>query len=421
MRDPELVQRAERAAAALEKAWIHWRVRHGLGAGQLPPVSSYVGYSLTEPWGQPRVVFGIDADEAERLAAVLEGHDCVGPVHAEVSSRPERWQQAVAKATTAPELGGHSDGTHSARLLTEPVPAQPAGGQDAVQPPQARFPEDPAAPDAVMPRFPAEPVAPGGPVPSAQPQFAAEPVAPGGQVPSGQPQFAAEPVALGGPAQAPLPQEPAAPSAPQAPAASQGLGDPAAEDLTAEQPILPRALRQVTVTADPPTVLPADALAYLQDLAARSAAPQALPQQFPAAPVLPPARGGMPGSGEADQGDMAAVTVAPVPEEAQEPAPPMLAGYPGIVALRPRSVPQPEQPELSHVPAERQWRPDPADEAQQPAADDTAAAQAQDQVARARLMPVSKLNQTRRPAGPSPEVESWPPGDASQRSTDTAV
>jgi len=37
---------------------------HGLGTEPLPPVSSYVGYSLQEPWGQPRVVFGIDAGEA---------------------------------------------------------------------------------------------------------------------------------------------------------------------------------------------------------------------------------------------------------------------------------------------------------------------------------------------------------------------
>ncbi len=61
MRDPDLVHRAERAAAALEEAWIRWRARHGLSTGQLPPVSSYVGYSVEEPWGQPRVVFGIEA------------------------------------------------------------------------------------------------------------------------------------------------------------------------------------------------------------------------------------------------------------------------------------------------------------------------------------------------------------------------
>jgi hypothetical protein len=87
MRDPDLVLRAQRAASALERAWERWRVMHGFGADPLPPVSSYVGYSLEEPWGQPRVVFGIGAEEAEKLAAILDGHDCVGPVHAEVTGR----------------------------------------------------------------------------------------------------------------------------------------------------------------------------------------------------------------------------------------------------------------------------------------------------------------------------------------------
>jgi hypothetical protein len=90
MRDPELMQRADRAAIALEEAWERWRAMHGLGSEPLPPVSSYVGYSLEEPWGQPRVVFGLRADEAELLAALLDGHDCVGPIYAEVSTRPGR-------------------------------------------------------------------------------------------------------------------------------------------------------------------------------------------------------------------------------------------------------------------------------------------------------------------------------------------
>ena len=94
MRDPELMQRADRAAIALEEAWERWRAMHGLGAEPLPPVSSYVGYSLEEPWGQPRVVFGLRADEAELLAALLEGHDCVGPIYAEVSTRPD-WRRPV--------------------------------------------------------------------------------------------------------------------------------------------------------------------------------------------------------------------------------------------------------------------------------------------------------------------------------------
>ncbi len=56
MRDPDLVTRAQRAAVALERAWERWRAMHGLSAEPMPPVSSYVGYSIEEPWGRPRVV-----------------------------------------------------------------------------------------------------------------------------------------------------------------------------------------------------------------------------------------------------------------------------------------------------------------------------------------------------------------------------
>src|SRR5215510_14677799 len=90
MREPELVFKAQQAAAALERAWERWRIVHGVTADPMPAISSYVGYSLEEPWGQPRVVFGLRADEAELLASLLDGHDCVGPIYAEVSTRPDR-------------------------------------------------------------------------------------------------------------------------------------------------------------------------------------------------------------------------------------------------------------------------------------------------------------------------------------------
>jgi hypothetical protein len=76
MRDPELVARAQRAATRLETAWEQWRALHGLAVAPGQPVVSYVGYSLKEPWGEPRVVIGIDADEAEYLAEFLDRDEC---------------------------------------------------------------------------------------------------------------------------------------------------------------------------------------------------------------------------------------------------------------------------------------------------------------------------------------------------------
>jgi hypothetical protein len=72
MRDPELVARAQRAAARLESAWERWRALQGLGETPAQPVVGYVGYALKEPWGQPRAVIGFSAEEAERLAELLE-------------------------------------------------------------------------------------------------------------------------------------------------------------------------------------------------------------------------------------------------------------------------------------------------------------------------------------------------------------
>lgn len=78
MRDPELAVRAQRASARLEAAWERWRAVHGLAATPPQPVVSYVGYSITEPWGEPRVVIGIDADAAEYLAEFLDRDGCDG-------------------------------------------------------------------------------------------------------------------------------------------------------------------------------------------------------------------------------------------------------------------------------------------------------------------------------------------------------
>jgi hypothetical protein len=88
MRDPELVARAQRAAARLESAWEQWRALHGLAAAPSQPVVSYVGYSLKEPWGEPRVVIGIDADEAEFLAEFLDRDECASTVQMSTVQMP---------------------------------------------------------------------------------------------------------------------------------------------------------------------------------------------------------------------------------------------------------------------------------------------------------------------------------------------
>ncbi len=169
MRDPDLVLRAQRAASALERAWERWRVMHGFGADPLPPVSSYVGYSLEEPWGQPRVVFGIAAEEAENLAAILDGHDCVGPVHAEVSGRhlnvPAQAQQPESESRQGP---GRED-AHEVAVQH---------GAEAV---------DEGSPELTdLPPFPADPPFPDDVPFSADPSFSASPSYPS--------QYAAAPV-----------------------------------------------------------------------------------------------------------------------------------------------------------------------------------------------------------------------------------
>jgi hypothetical protein len=97
MRDPELVARAQRAATRLESAWEQWRTRHGLAVAPGQPVVSYIGYSLKEPWGEPRVVIGIGADEAEYLAEFLDRDECVQRV--QIPQQPARRAEPSAEGT----------------------------------------------------------------------------------------------------------------------------------------------------------------------------------------------------------------------------------------------------------------------------------------------------------------------------------
>jgi hypothetical protein len=120
-RDPVLVMRAQRAAAALEQAFDRWRKLHGLGPEPLPQLSSYVGYSFEEPYGQPRVVLGVAAEEAEHLTALLQGHECYGPADTEV--RPAVRQNGAHRP--AGSTGELPRGGGRVRL-----PAQPAAGAE---------------------------------------------------------------------------------------------------------------------------------------------------------------------------------------------------------------------------------------------------------------------------------------------------
>jgi hypothetical protein len=105
MRDPELVARAQRAATRLESAWEQWRALHGLAVAPGQPVVSYVGYSLKEPWGEPRVVIGIDADEAEYLAEFLDRDECVQRVQIPQQQIPQQIPQQQGRRAEPPPEG----------------------------------------------------------------------------------------------------------------------------------------------------------------------------------------------------------------------------------------------------------------------------------------------------------------------------
>jgi hypothetical protein len=129
MRDPELVARAQRAATRLESAWEQWRALHGLAVAPGQPVVSYVGYSLKEPWGEPRVVIGIDADEAEYLAEFLDRDECVQRGQVSVQqAQHQRAQHQQAQLQQVPlqqvplQGGPLQSGPLQQVRLSEPVP-----------------------------------------------------------------------------------------------------------------------------------------------------------------------------------------------------------------------------------------------------------------------------------------------------------
>ena len=108
------VARAQRAATRLESAWEQWRALHGLAVAPGQPVVSYVGYSLKEPWGEPRVVIGIDADEAEYLAEFLDRDECA-----------QRGQQVPPQQAQLPQVPIRQVPTQQVPLQSGPVQSGP--------------------------------------------------------------------------------------------------------------------------------------------------------------------------------------------------------------------------------------------------------------------------------------------------------
>ncbi len=410
MRDPDLVQRAERAANALEQAWMRWRVQHGLGSGPQPPVSSYVGYSLEEPWGQARVVLGVAAEEAERFAAVLEGHDCEGPIREGASAWPEpsRPTQVGTAAPAWTALNGSlaipaqpSASRQPDRAPSVPAPYVPAqsgtgqsgtgqSGNGQARNGQARNGQSGDAPTADAAAAGAQPDAdPAG----AGPEGAGLAEAAG----------SLEPAALAEPARLPEPAGLPEPTGSSYPAPEFTV---AADDLAAVQPSLPAVLGRAAAVADMPAELPPVAAAHLQELAALPPIPPAMSQAF-----APPA----PAADHAPNGS---------------PAEPPAASQPGVVTVQPGSASPHDAPsELSQpgVPERQQDQTDrQQDRADQPQEHGDGAAasshRSPDPATQGRLRPASKLNRQRRLTADH-EAPSWQSAGSQgpQAATDTVV
>jgi hypothetical protein len=177
MRDPELMMRAQLAATELERAWDRWRTLHGLGTGPMPPVSSYVGYSTEEPWGQPRVVFGMDAREAEQFVALLDRHDCAGPVYAAMTTKSGTPAAAEAEGQPADPGRGRVRVPTQGQLVTAPreTAGEPSAADPLFGPLEPREPREPR-----QPRDPREAAGPAEPA-SREPAPEQEPLAREGQ------------------------------------------------------------------------------------------------------------------------------------------------------------------------------------------------------------------------------------------------
>jgi hypothetical protein len=129
----------------LESAWEQWRALHGLAGAPSQPIVSYVGYSLKEPWGEPRVVIGIDADEAEYLADFLDRDECGQRGQADMHA--EQPAEGGSEYQASPLVGAPVPAVVGGQPASAAVGGQPAsvgvGGQQVSagvggQPDQAR-------------------------------------------------------------------------------------------------------------------------------------------------------------------------------------------------------------------------------------------------------------------------------------------
>jgi hypothetical protein len=102
----------------LERASDRWHTLHGLHTEPMPTVSSYVGYSPEQQRGQPRVLFGIEARQAEQLAALLDRHDCTGPM--EPVPREPASEPAPPPLRRAKTRGRHAAGGPAAAAARGP-------------------------------------------------------------------------------------------------------------------------------------------------------------------------------------------------------------------------------------------------------------------------------------------------------------
>jgi hypothetical protein len=102
------------------------------------PIVSYVGYSLKEPWGEPRVVIGIDADEAEYLADFLDRDECAQ--RGQVARQQIPLQQGVLAEQTAGDIAAELASWTSGELpgqATEKLNGWPPSAPAATEQPPA--------------------------------------------------------------------------------------------------------------------------------------------------------------------------------------------------------------------------------------------------------------------------------------------